>query len=205
MADCKTIKNIRLRIWKKRMCCKFIFNSNFIRNQYVWWNKNIFIQMCIAFYFCQFYWEKIYTFTNTLYTKLLMLHLEITELRSINQRRTETSNSILRIMHQSRPRYRQLHPPRGLSKTDVHPSPHSPLSLYGQRFVPCHYRICQWQRWIRRKKPRKERVKSEPSQRSQMLARRHSPVAGYSKRLIGRKLLLHLSYSRRSTIRLTES
>lgn len=68
-------------------------------------------------------------------TPYIGVHLEIIDPRSIDQRRTETSDSTLRIMHQSRPRYRQLHPPRISTSSengrlDTHPPPpSSPASL----------------------------------------------------------------------------
>jgi len=37
-------------------------------------------------------------------------------------------------------------------------SPRPPFTLYGQRFVPCHRRICHWLRRIKRKKPQRGRV-----------------------------------------------
>jgi len=70
---------------------------------------------------------------------------------------------------------------------------HPPLILYRQRFVPCHRRICSWLRRIKRKNLRG--LKSEPSQRSHKCWRRLCLVAGYSKRLIGERGKLRLSYS----------
>lgn len=116
-------------------------------------------------------WRKERTIlSNTVYIDrgIGLHHLEIIDPRLIDQRRTETNNSALRIMHQSRPRYRQASsaPSSPSSESGHSPYPRrSSLSLpisfpptrtrvsYRQHFVPCHCRIFRWLRRIRRKKP----------------------------------------------------
>lgn len=105
------------------------------------------------------------------------VHLKIIDPRSIDQRRTETSNSASRIMHQSRPRYRQLHPPRISTYPDDGRLTTPPL--------PTHLSHSLWTTFRSlspgdlpvteeyKKKKTERGLKTEPSRRSRMLAKRH--------------------------------